>query len=218
MKKISLLLVFVLCVLFLCSCGEKEINNSSDKSSKVESLISSEQNSSEDTSSEDIKETVKAKANEAINSVVTSNMTEYQKLKIVYEWLFYHFKYRAQSVDLSNGYTDELTYQLANEYFKYHKGSCEHYAAAQKVLFEQLGYEVMYVEGERYSTVELAYGEHVWVMIKIDGNWYHVDGLYGGNHSPGLLTTFCVPDSALEKTHRWEKSNYPECTSPQYSK
>ncbi len=166
---------------------------------------------------DEIVTTVKSKATEAINSVVTSDMTEYQKLKIVYEWLFYHYKYRTVAVDVSGGYTDELTYELASYYFKYHKGSCEHYAAAQKVLFEQLGYEVKYVEGQRLSSEDSTYGEHVWVMVKINDNWYHVDGLYSGNHTYDILTVFCVPDTAIEGSHKWMKEMYPECTAPRYA-
>ncbi len=163
---------------------------------------------------QDVVSTVKTKANETINSVVTSGMTEYQKLKAVYEWLFNNFRYRTVWVDLSKGFTNELTYDLASYYFKYHKGSCEHYAAVQKILFEQMGYEVRYVGGQRYSSEEGAYGTHIWVMIKINGNWYHVDGLFSGNHTASMLTVFCVPDSEIEGTHKWARDKYPACTAP----
>lgn len=220
MKKIlalTLALAFMLC---FAGCGEKNIESSSAKpqeSSQISSA-SSEKNVSETASSDSLAENVSKKAKEALSQVVTNSMTEVEKAKISYDWLFFHFKYRAMTVDLSNGYTDELTLELADYYFRYHKGSCEHYAAAQKVLLEELGFEVKYVEGERYDSGAGVWGEHVWVMMNVGGNWYHVDGLFGGNHTAALSSMFCVPDSAIEGTHRWDKSKYPACTNPQILK
>lgn len=165
---------------------------------------------------EEIAATVKAKALDVIHSVVTADMTEYQKLRAVYEWLYHNFRYRTVWVDLTNGITDPMTYDLSSYYFKYHKGSCEHYAAVQKVLFEQMGYEVLYVYGERYSAPENAYGTHIWVMINLGGNWYHVDGLYSGNHTADITTAFLVPDTDIESHHTWTRENYPACVTPKY--
>ncbi len=220
MKKIISILLTLVCVFSVCACGEKEKQESSSIK-EVSSDISSEVSSeifSEITSSvsefEALKTETDKKANEAMASVVTENMTELQKLKITYEWLFWHFKYRAVALDLSNGYTDEVTYDLASYFFKYRKGSCEHYAAAQKVILNNLGYESMYVEGERL-TLAGNWGEHVWLIVKYDGNWYHLDGLFSGNHTPSLTTVFLAPDSAIENTHKWDKTKYPVCTNPQ---
>ncbi len=220
MKKILYALFAVTLMFSLCACSQdKENESSSCEISSVNSVISSSsQLKSEAASSENLKDEVSRKAKDALASVVTSSMTEVEKAKIAYDWLFYHFKYRAMTVDLSNGYTDELTLELASYYFKYHKGSCEHYAAAQKVLLEELGFNVKYVEGERYDSKNKIWGEHVWVMMEIDGNWYHVDGLFGGNHTASLSSMFCVPDSALENTHRYNKEDYPACTQPQILK
>ena len=232
MKKI--LALSLAAAMILCAAACKEDKNTESGSSKLPESsqtnnVSSEKNESETASTEKnesetastdngLAKAVSKKAKEALAQVVTNNMTEVEKAKIAYDWLFFHFKYRAMTVDLSNGYTNELTLELADYYFRYHKGSCEHYAAAQKVLLEELGFEVMYVEGERYDRGAKAWGEHVWVMMQVDGNWYHVDGLFGGNHTAALSSMFCVPDSAIENTHRWDKTKYPACTNPQILK
>ena len=221
MKKILAMTLAAAMMLCFAACGNNDNTESSSVDSQASSEISSaaSQNSeSEAASSNSLAETVSKKAKEALSQVVTSNMTEVEKAKISYDWLFFHFKYRAMTVDLSNGYTDELTLELADYYFRYHKGSCEHYAAAQKVLLEELGFEVRYVEGERYDSGAGVWGEHVWVMMNVNGNWYHVDGLFGGNHTAALSSMFCVPDTAIENTHRWDKSKYPACTNPQILK
>lgn len=222
MKKILALSLAAALIFCFSACKENEsVESSSNKapeSSQINSTSSEKSESETASSDNDLAETVSQKAKAALSQVVTNNMTEVEKAKISYDWLFFHFKYRAMTVDLSNGYTDELTLQLADYYFRYHKGSCEHYAAAQKVLLEELGFEVRYVEGERYDRGADVWGEHVWVMMNVGGNWYHVDGLFGGNHTAALSSMFCVPDSALESTHRWDKAKYPACTNPQILK
>ena len=222
MKKIIALILAAVCAFCMTACGnENTKDNDTSTLASTSSNVESELSNSSSKPQVDYTElaaTVKTKAQEALKSVVKDSMTPVEKAKIAYEWLYWHFKYRAQTVDVSNGYTDELTLELASYYFKYHKGSCEHYAAAQKVLLEELGFEVKYVEGDRIDSGSGQWGEHVWVMINVDGNWYHVDGLFGGNHTAYLQTMFCVPDSAIESTHRWDKSKYPACTNPQILK
>lgn len=216
MKKIVAVLLILLCALSLFACGEKENINSSSIN-EVSSATSSETSSklvSSVSEFEVLKTETNKKANEAIATVITENMTDIQKLKVTYEWLYWHFKYRAVAIDLSNGYTDELTYDLAAYFFRYRKGSCEHYAAAQKVILDNLGYESMYVEGERLTAAG-KWGEHVWLIVKYEGNWYHIDGLFSGNHAPSLTTVFLAPDSVIESTHKWDKTKYPSCTNPQ---
>ncbi len=220
MKNIFLICIAIVLSLACVACSENEVVSSvqNKPASSEITETSSLKAESEATSSENLRELVSQKAKEALSQVVTNNMTEIEKAKIAYDWLFFHFKYRGMAVDVSGGYTDELTQELAAYYFKYHKGSCEHYAAAQKVLLEELGFNVRYVEGERYDSKNNVWGEHVWVMMEIDGNWYHVDGLFGGNHTASLSSMFCVPDSALQKTHRWDREKYPACTQPQLLK
>ncbi len=158
------------------------------------------------------------KAQEIISNITHAGMTDIEKAKAVYLWLYPNFKYRGVSVDLSNGYTEQLTQELAAFYFKYRKGSCEHYAAAQKVLFKELGIESYYVIGERYSEISKRWGSHTWLMANVNGNMYHVDGLYGGLFYNKKEITFMVPDSALEKSHRWDRDTYVPCTQPQLLK
>ncbi len=167
---------------------------------------------------DEIKASNKAKALEIINNITNGSMTNIEKAKATYLWLYPNFKYRTTRVDLSNGYTDRLTEELAHYYFKYHKGSCEHYAAVQKILLRELNIESYYVIGERYSSLSKKWGEHTWLMAEINGNMYHVDGLFGGLFYNVKETTFMVPDSAIEKTHRWNRNTYMPCTNPQLLK
>lgn len=209
MKKIFAVIILVFMLLGLVSCAGEEKPSSSE--TPTSSATSSEQASSE----VNVLAAANEKAKEVIDEQTDDSMTDIEKARKVYEWLYFNFKYRAVAVDVSGGYVDELTAELCDYYFKYHRGSCEHYAAAQKVLLDNLGFETYYVEGDRYDAGAGVWGEHVWLIVHYEGAYYHVDGLFGGNHTASLTSMFFVPDSALEATHRWDKSYYPACTEPQ---
>lgn len=207
------------------SSSDSQSIESSLTSSKPQANVSSKP---KDTSSkpapkpkptlEELKQGNSKRANEIIAKITNDKMTDIEKAKATYMWLYPNFKYRYSRVDLSKGYTEQLTHELADYFFRYRKGSCEHYAAAQKVLFQELGFDAYYVQGERYSYGTKKWGEHTWLMVDVDGNMYHVDGLYGGLFYDVKETMFMVPDSALKKTHRWDREAYVPCTMPQILK
>ncbi len=209
MKKIFALIISAFMLFSLVSCAEEKTPSSSD--AQTSSSSSNEQASSE----VNVLASANEKAKEVIDEQTDDTMTDIEKARKTYEWLYNNFKYRAVEVDVSGGYVDELTAELCDYYFKYHRGSCEHYAAAQKVLLDNLGFETFYIEGERYDSGAGVWGEHVWLIVHYEGAYYHVDGLFGGNHTASLTSMFFVPDSAIESTHRWDKSYYPACLEPQ---
>lgn len=166
----------------------------------------------------ELKEANSVKIKKIISKHTNDNMTPLEKAKAIYNWLYPNFGYRAVYVDLSSGFSEELTHQLAAHYFRYYRGSCEHYAAVSRLFFEELGYECIYVKGTRYSNLSRRWGEHVWLMVNVNGDWYHVDGLFAGNFAKVMDDYFCVPDSKMEKTHKWDKENLPVCTKEQILK
>ncbi|MBE6789134.1 MAG: transglutaminase domain-containing protein [Ruminococcaceae bacterium] len=167
---------------------------------------------------QEIKEANSVKIKKIISKHTNDNMTPLEKAKAIYNWLYPNFGYRAVYVDLSSGFSEELTHQLAAHYFRYYRGSCEHYAAVSRLFFEEFGYECIYVKGTRYSNLSRRWGEHVWLMVNVNGDWYHVDGLFAGNFAKVMDDYFCVPDSKMEKTHKWDKENLPACTKEQILK
>ena len=188
-------------------------------STKTEASSKISVSSAQERTLTELKEENSQKAREIIKKITNDNMTEIEKAKATYYWLYPNFKYRTSAVDLSSGYTEKLTHELANYYFRYRKGSCEHYAAAQKVLLEELGFECFYVQGERYSYWTKVWGEHTWLHVKYGEDLYHVDGLYGGLfYENNMEKMFMVPDSAVQKTHRWNSDTYLPCTKPQILK
>ncbi len=59
-------------------------------------------------------------------------------------------------------------YRLTEEgVFLKHKANCQGYSLAYGILMEKVGIKVQYVSSEKMS--------HMWNLIKLNGQWYHVD-------------------------------------------
>ena len=148
---------------------------------------------------------------EILDGVANGGMKDREKLEAAYKWVVDRMRYRFITVDMSNGYTRSLVYELAQYSADYRSGSCEHYAAVLYVLFERLGFKVMMVEGERWDHTNSTWGEHAWVIAEVGGKPYHFDPLFGRNHTNNAMTMFMAADSALEATHTWNRDFYPAC-------
>ena len=202
------------------SISENEIETSSKTDGLVaqgqtNALSSQSPNKKPKPSFKDLKASNKIKIQRIIDRKTTKDMSNLEKANAIYKWLFTNFGYRAAFVDTENGISTKQTHELAAHYFRYYRGSCEHYAAVSKLIFEELGFECKYVFGSRYSNLSYKWGEHVWLVMKVDGNWYHVDGLFAGFFAEDMNDYFCVPDKKLKGTHKWDKDSVPKCSKSQ---
>lgn len=153
------------------------------------------------------------KIKKVIDSVTDSSDSKLEQMEAVYQWVSENFRYKAITVDLSKGYTDDLINELAEAFLNTRKGACEHYAAIVYVLFRRLdaSYAPIMVTGDRLDSKNGTWGEHAWVIMALDGVYYHFDGLYGRNHMGDTMKTFQKADADLESTHRWDHDAYPVC-------
>jgi hypothetical protein len=129
----------------------------------------------------------------------------------LFDWMVEQLKYKYISVDLSDGYTDELVHDLAEYIVLNRRGSCEHQAALMCVFNTRLGYPSQVVKGEFLSDDGTQWVEHAWVISEIDGEYYHFDPLFGRNHTTSPRSHFMKKDKDFEKRHRWERADYPVC-------
>ena len=84
--------------------------------------------------------------------------TDYEKVKGIYEYLIHNTEY-----DLSC--TDQSLIQVLLE----GRGVCAGYARSMQYLLRELGVETLYVGND----------EHAWNIVRIDGEYYHVDATQG---------------------------------------
>ena len=90
------------------------------------------------------------------------------------------------------------------------KGVCSSYAESMQLLLSLAGVESKIILGK-------AEVEHSWNLVKLDGNWYHVDATWDDpvpdEKGRVLYNYFNVPDELIKKTHTWNEKRYEEATA-----
>ena len=108
---------------------------------------------------EDIKE-LNAKVDEVIASEITDEMTPREKISTIHNYIINNGKY--VSDDLA--FTDVL-YNKANGILLEGTGLCSSYADAMALFLEKFD----------VKNLKIASDTHVWNLVLLDDNWYHLD-------------------------------------------
>lgn len=127
-----------------------------------------------------------------IMSGVTSDMDDYDKLKYFHDYLVLNC-----TNDTENPYSDTIYGALVQK-----KALCEGYAKAFSYLCNLAEIENVIVTGQ-------ANAPHMWNMVKLGGNWYHVDVtwdnpddmLHADYPDVILYQYFMVTDSVIKNNH-----------------
>ncbi len=140
---------------------------------------------------------------------IPEELSEYERVKYVYESLIDRTDYDLESEDNQNIYS----------VFINHRSVCQGYAKATQYLLQRLGIECTLVQGN-VDTGEA----HAWNLIKVDGSYYYVDTTWGdvayhtdsgGNfHSDSISYDYlCITTEQLLRTHTLGgEIPMPECT------
>ena len=125
-----------------------------------------------------------------LSKIITSGMSEYQKVKTIHDYLINNTSYDLYAENQFNPRGPILD----------GKAVCDGYTTAFMLLCEMSDVHCLRVSG--------AYGQasHSWNKVRVDGAWYNVDVTLDdpGKGSP-KYTYFLVSDSQLAKNHTWEK-------------
>jgi transglutaminase-like putative cysteine protease len=151
------------------------------------------------------KEEVKATAKTIIAAIVNNTMTPYQKELAIHDYVVANAKYDTsipnEPLESHNAY-GALVKKVT---------VCDGYAMAMFELLPLAGIETKYVVGTAGG------GGHAWNLVKLDGEWYQLDTTWDDpvpDRGPTVSHTFFnVTDDFIAKTHTWERSDYPTCTS-----
>lgn len=144
-------------------------------------------------------------ASNVIKDIIQDKMTDYEKEKTMYDWLFHYATYDDSSLAAISDDNDNYTpYGV----FKSRKTICVGNATTFKLFMDMMGIDCQII----HST---AYGEHAWNMVKIDEEWYHVDLTMDtdGSGNP-QYNYFNVPDTVISTNGcSYDTKNYPTATS-----
>lgn len=154
--------------------------------------------------------TVYKKAKDIVSNITNSNMSDLEKELAIHEYVVKNTVY-----DYDN-YKNETVPE--DSYTAYGaliigRAVCDGYSDTMKLLLNLAGIEAQVVVG--YA------GEpHSWNMVKIDGQYYHLDATWDDpNPDEGnkvRYTYFNLSDAELSKDHEWSKDEYITSTSERF--
>ena len=141
-----------------------------------------------------------------VDEIIEPNMTDFQKVKAVNDWVVNNTKY-----NIDTNTSPYAAYTLFNE----GEGVCQAYALATYRLLEEIGIEVKYVTGPAGG------GKHGWNLVKVDGKWYHLDTTWNDpvlQDGTDMLSYkyFLISDAAISKDHKKDNKNYPDAIDTRY--
>lgn len=134
--------------------------------------------------------TVKEKVADIVATVIQPGMSDYQKALVLHNWLIFNANY---DYTYSNYYADGVLLKGT--------GVCQSYAFAYRELLNAVGIQN-----------DFEYGfDHVWNMVLLDGEWYHVDCTWDDPNEGGWerWDFFGVTNEALTAVDNHECFNKP---------
>lgn len=155
---------------------------------------------------EDMQEKVDAAADKII-SELWDGMSEYEIVKFFYDKLASEVEYNENAENLRDIYGALVEKSTV----------CGGYARAFSYLCSKVGIETITMLGDFNET------PHMWNMVRIGGNWYHVDVTSGNTANTEFpyirYDYFCVTDDIINKYHVLydQPFDYPEASSEKYN-
>jgi hypothetical protein len=148
------------------------------------------------------------KIEDIISSLLEPQMSEYERVKALHDYVALNTKYDNNAGENSNShFADGVLFDGL--------GVCDGFSSALKMLLNAAGIESLVVYGDAPE------GPHAWNQVKIDDEWYNVDVTWGSSLGKGKVYYgyFCMPDSIFLREHWPEKSGITHiCTSTKYYK
>lgn len=134
------------------------------------------------------------KLNNRVSEILTSipkNLTAYETELFIHDYIIDHCKYEKISTSSKNNPKIFTSYGCLIE------GSavCEGYSKSMQLLMNLAGIKCRTVAGARDSE------PHMWNIVKINGNWYHLDVTWDGAGDINRYNYFNVTDDIIKKDH-----------------
>lgn len=142
-----------------------------------------------------------------INSIITADMSEPQKIKAVHDWLVKNTTYEAAYYSRSDSH-NHLYNILYNKI-----GVCQSYSVAFYVFMGEMGIPCTFIVGSADNGTGAI--SHAWNAVQLNNEWYLVDATWDdpivngtSNYSDGYnmaYTYLLCPNNVMSNTHTAEK-------------
>jgi hypothetical protein len=145
----------------------------------------------------------------ALRNIINDQMNDHEKVKVIHDWV-------VARVD----YDQSLQKYTAYEALTTGKAVCQGYALLMYNMLTKAGIKNVIAAG----TVNT--GEHAWNIVKLDGQWYHLDATWddaaiasttGVSAAQGAILRsqyryYLLTDEQMRVDHQWTKP-YPKATT-----
>lgn len=139
---------------------------------------------------------VVSESKEILKKIINNSMSDYEKLYAIY-------KYVTQTVDYDfRGY--DIRPRVSNSAYgalKFNLAVCEGYAELMDIMLKLAGIESIIVVGDIIDDIP-----HAWNLVKISGNYYHIDATWDEN---GKTMYFLKSDEYMSRSRIWNRDKYP---------
>lgn len=144
-------------------------------------------------------------AETVIKEVVEDDMTPYEKEEAIYRWLTSELKSETGMLTVipDSGEDSDNPYGV----LKYHTAVCVGYATTFRMFMHMLGIECMVVHDTSLT--------HSWDLVKLDGDWYHVDCYFDSDQSN--YRHFNLSDAIMIEDHDWDRAFFPKAEGYKYN-
>lgn len=144
-------------------------------------------------------------ASAVLDEIITEDMSDYEKEKAVYEWMTKELTQNRSVLQVipQTGEDRDNPYGV----LKYRDAVCVGYATTFRLFMQMMDIECMVVHNlEKY---------HAWDLVKLDGNWYHVD--VSSDQGEATYANFNMNDDLAAYGHDWDRDFFPAATSLEYN-
>lgn len=159
---------------------------------------------------------VNQKVKSVLTQIIKPGMNDHEKVKAVHDYLVLNLAYDTQLKNNS-------PYPALTE----GKTACNGYAMLAYKMLKELGMDVRLISGIASSHAYKAQN-HAWNMVKLDGNWYHLDSTWDDPvpNEPDrvLYDYYLLTDKEISKNHSWknggingEEKPYPVSSTPYFT-
>ena len=134
-------------------------------------------------------------ADEILAAILTPGMNDTQKASAIYNWCVAHLRYSTSTSHLMGKYIE-----AAYSGFTTHIGNCYTYYAVASVLLTRAGIENIEIQRNNPNA------PHYWNLVKINGNWYHLDTCPKWKSHP--IKAFLLTDWQVKQYSLYEVEGY----------
>lgn len=147
-----------------------------------------------------------------IKANINKNMSDEQKVRVIHDFMVKNFQYNFGDANKkSGGYSIYTPSALI-----FGKGGvCQSYALLFDRMAKGAGLETKYVAGNAWNSSSV--GAHAWNLVKIDGQWYHIDVTWDdpiGNTTGKIYYDFYLKsDAQMQKSRSWDNAQFPQAST-----